>query len=83
MVSVPQIPYAAIGIGVAILFGVWAFLVADTVRERAIILIAPLLALVAPSLVPSRAGRAISLVLWMAYGIGCIIYLRLNGLEIR
>jgi hypothetical protein len=83
MVPVPQIPYAAIGIGVAILFGVWAFLVAETARERAVILVAALLAFAVPSLVPSRAGRAVSIVVWMAYGIGCIIYLRLHGLEIR
>jgi hypothetical protein len=83
MVPVPQIPYAAIGIGVALLFGLWSFLVAETARERAVILIAPMAALAVPYIAPSRAGRVVSLVLWMAYGIGCIIYLRLNGVGVR
>lgn len=83
MVPVPQIPYTAIGIGVAVLFGVWAFLVAETLRQRAVIVIAPLIAFALPYVVRSRAGRVGALALWMAYGIGCIIFLRLNGLEIR
>ena len=83
MVPVPQIPYTAIGIGVAVLFGVWAFLVAETIRQRAVIVIAPLIAFALPHVVRSQAGRVGALALWMAYGIGCIIFLRLNGLEIR
>ena len=34
---VPQNPYAAIGIGIAVIFGVWAIVVAETVKERAVI----------------------------------------------
>jgi hypothetical protein len=36
-----------------------------------------------PVLFPSRIGRLISLVGWMLYGVGCIIYLRLNGIGVR
>jgi glycerol-3-phosphate dehydrogenase len=83
MIAVPQIPYAGIGLGVALLLGVWAFLVAETVKERAIIAIAPVLAFAVRVVIPTRAGRVISLVGLMVYGIGCIIYLRLNGMGIR
>jgi hypothetical protein len=80
---VPQIPYTAIGIGVAALFGIWAFIVAETVKERGIIAGIPTLAFLIPVLFPSRIGRLISLVGWMLYGVGCIIYLRLNGIGVR
>jgi hypothetical protein len=83
MFPVPQIPYAGIGLGVALLLGIWAFLIAETVRERAVIAIAPVLAFAVRIVIPTRAGRVISLAGLMVYGIGCIIYLRLNGLGIR
>jgi hypothetical protein len=80
---VPQIPYTAIGIGVAVIFGVWAFIVAETVKERGLIAGIPALVFLIPVLFPSRIGRLISLVGWMLYGVGCIIYLRLNGIGVR
>jgi hypothetical protein len=83
MVAVPQIPYAGIGLGVALLLGIWAFLIAETVRERTVIAIAPIFAFAVRFIIPTRAGRVISLVGLMVYGIGCIIYLRLNGMGIR
>jgi hypothetical protein len=78
-----QIPYAAIGIGVAVLFGVWAFLVAETVKARAVIAGAAAVVFLVGALFPTPAGRLISLLAWMIYGIGCIIFLKYNGLEIR
>ena len=80
---VPQIPYSAIGIGIAVIFGVWAFVVAETVKERSVIAGAALLAFLAGSIFHSRAGQLVVLIGWVVYGIGCIIFLRLNGLEIR
>jgi hypothetical protein len=80
---VPQIPYTAIGIGVAVIFGVWAFIVAETLKERGLIAGIPALVFLIPVLFPSRIGRLISLVGWMLYGVGCIIYLRLNGIGVR
>ena len=77
------IPYGAIGIGIAVIFGVWAFIVADTVRARAILAGIPVLIFVIGGLLPSRAGQLITLFGWVLYGVGCIIYLRLNGMEIR
>lgn len=80
---VPQIPYTAIGMGVAILLGVWAFFVAETGKERAVIAGVPAVFFLIRLIFPSPAGCLISLVGWMVYGIGCIIYLRYNGIAVR
>ncbi|RPI99923.1 MAG: hypothetical protein EHM31_09215 [Candidatus Aminicenantes bacterium] len=80
---IPQIPYSAIGIGIAVIFGVWAFIVADTDKEKAVIAGAAILIFLAGRLFQSSAGRLIVLIGWMVYGVGCIIYLRLNDVEIR
>jgi predicted MFS family arabinose efflux permease len=79
----PQLPYAAIAIGIAVIFGVWAFIVADTDKERAVIAGIPLFVFLIRVIFPTMAGQVISLIGWVIYGIGCIIYLRLNGMEIR
>ena len=78
-----QIPYAEIGIGIAIILGAWAFIVAEDERERAVIVGLPILIILIRFLFPSHAGRLISLLGWMLYGLGCIIFLRLNGMSVR
>ncbi len=78
-----QIPYTEIGIGVAIILAVWAFLVAETDRARAVIVGIPVLVFLLRLVFPSPAGRLISLLGWMLYGLGCIIFLRLNGMSVR
>jgi len=80
---IPQIPYTEIGLGIAIIFGVWSFLVAETVKERAVIAAIPIALFLTSLIVRSPAGHLISLIGWMIYGLGCIIYLRYNGMEIR
>jgi hypothetical protein len=80
---VPQIPYSAIGIGIAVIFGIWAFIVAETAKERSVIAGIAILIFFVGAILRSRAGRVISLIGWVLYGIGCIIYLRFNGMEIR
>jgi CBS-domain-containing membrane protein len=80
---VPQIPYSAIGIGIAVIFGVWAFIVAETVKERAVIAGIPAVIFLVGALFRSPVGQLISLIGWVIYGVGCIIYLRFNGMEIR
>lgn len=80
---VPQIPYAAIGIGIATILGVWAFLIAETVKERAIIIGIPILIFLIPIVIRSRSAQLIFLVGLMIYGLGCIIFLRYNGVGIR
>jgi Ca2+/Na+ antiporter len=80
---IPQIPYSAIGIGIAVIFGVWAFVIAETFKERAIIAGIPAVILFCGALFRSRAGQLITLIASMLYGLGLIIYLRFNGMEIR
>jgi len=80
---IPQIPYSAIGLGIALLAGVWAFFVAETVRDKAIILAAAAVSFGLRFLIPSRSGHVVSFVALMVYGIGCLIYLRLNGIGVR
>jgi hypothetical protein len=80
---IPQIPYAGIGIGIAVIFGVWAFIVAETIEERAVIAGIPIVVFLIPVIFPSRIGWLISTIAWVVYGVGCIIYLRYNGVEIR
>jgi len=78
-----QIPYGTIGIGIAIIFGIWAFLVAETVKERAIIAGVAVVVFLIAVIFQSRVGQLISLIGWMLYGLGCIVYLRYNGIGIR
>jgi hypothetical protein len=80
---VPQIPYSAIGIGIAVIFGVWAFIVAETVKERADIAGIATLVFLIGAIFRSPAGQLIALLGWAVYGIGCIIFLRLNGVGVR
>ncbi len=78
-----QIPYSAIGIGIAIIFGVWAFIVAETVKERAVIAGLAVLVFLIGAILRTRTGQLIALIGWVVYGVGCIIFLRLNGMEVR
>jgi hypothetical protein len=80
---VPQIPYSAIGIGIAVIFGVWAFIVAETVKERAVIAGFAVLVFLGGAIFRSPAGQLIALLGWIVYGVGCIIFLRLNGVGVR
>ena len=80
---VPQIPYSAIGIGIAVIFGVWAFIVAETVKERTVIAGIPAVIFLVGALFRSPVGQLMSLMGWVIYGVGCIIYLRLNGMQVR
>jgi hypothetical protein len=78
-----QIPYDAIGIGIAVIFGVWAFIVAETAKERVIIAGIPMVVFLIRLVFPGPAGQLVSLIGWMVYGLGCIVYLRYNGMDIR
>jgi hypothetical protein len=80
---VPQIPYSAIGIGIAVIFGLWAFIVAETVKERAIIAGFAVLVFLIGAIFRSPAGQLVALLGWIVYGVGCIIFLRLNGVGVR
>jgi hypothetical protein len=78
-----QIPYSAIGIGIAVIFGIWAFIVSETVKEKAVIAGIFILVFLIGAICRSPAGQLIALIGWVVYGVGCIVFLRLNGMEIR
>jgi hypothetical protein len=56
---IPQIPYQEIGLGVAILVGIWAFFVAETAKERALIVGIPAVILLLSFIARSSAGQLI------------------------
>ena len=78
-----QIPYTEIGIGVAIILGARAFIIAEDERARAFIVGLPVLIFLIRLVFPRPAGRLASLFGWMLYGLGCIIFLRINGISVR
>ncbi len=78
-----QIPYADIGLGVAIILGIWAFLVAETIGARVVIAAIPVILFLIRVIFPSAAGVLVTLVGFMLYGIGCIIYIRYQGFPVR
>jgi hypothetical protein len=67
-----QIPYAAIGTGIVLLLGVWAFVAAI---PTAILLVRWLFRPV--------PGRLVSFVALMLYGVGLVVFLRLSGVRVR
>jgi hypothetical protein len=80
---IPQIPYAAIGLGTSVLLGIWAFLVAETDRERVLIGAALAVLLFLRVLWRGPTGNVVSLVCWMVFGICCLLFLRWRGVRIR
>jgi len=79
---IPQIPYAAIGIGIAVIVATWAFIIAGTAGERAVIAGVAILLFLVGSAFRSLIGQVIALVGWVVYGVGCLIFLRLKGMGV-
>jgi hypothetical protein len=82
MPPIPQIPYALIGQGVALLLAILAFSEAE---DKGRILLVGLWALsfLLPIVFPSLIMRQVNLFLRLAIGIGCFVYLRYKGYFIR
>jgi hypothetical protein len=76
------IPYEAIGIGIAVIFGIGAFTIAETIKERAVITAWAIFVFFIRLVFPGPAGQLASLIGWTVYGIGCFIYLRYKGMSI-
>jgi hypothetical protein len=77
------IPYGAIGIGLAILLGVWAFIEADSVKGRVFIAATMVVIFSLPVVWQSAAASLISLIGWVVFGLGCYIFLRYRGAGVR
>jgi hypothetical protein len=78
-----QIPYAAIGTGIVLLLGVWAFVVAETALARVLIAAIPTAILLVRWLFRPVPGRLVSFVALMLYGVGLVVFLRLSGVRVR
>ena len=77
------IPYGTIGFGIALLVGIWAAILAETVKGR-LFIIGTMVALFLLRFVPlGRAGQIIGAVGWTVFGIGAIIFIKWKGVGIR
>ena len=76
------IPYQAIGIGLGFLLGIWAFIVADSVKGRILIASAMAVIFLLPVVWRSPAAGLISFICWVIFGLGCYIFLRYRGVGV-
>jgi hypothetical protein len=77
------IPYAAIGIGIAVILGIWAFFEAESDRGRIFIAAVMIVLFLLPVLRRSGVGRLAQLVGVVVFGLGCYLFLRSRGAGIR
>ncbi len=77
------VPYAAIGICVALVFGIWALIEAESNRGRIFVVVCLIIFLLLPVFWRTGAGRLAQLVGGMIFGIGCYIFIRWRGYGIR
>jgi hypothetical protein len=80
---IPQIPYGAIGIGISILLGIWAFIEAETDRGRILIAAVMAFLFLLHILWRSPTGNLVWLISWMLFGICCFIFVKWRGVRIR
>jgi len=80
---IPQIPYTAIGIGISVLLGIWAFIEAETDRGRVVIAAAAAFLMIMRVCWRSRTGNLAWLVGFMIFGICCFIFIKWRGVRIR
>ncbi len=79
---VPQIPYRAIGIGLGLILGIWAFAHAET-RGKAIIAAAMAVLFFLPVLIRTSWASTFSGIGWALLGVASYVYLRWAGVAIR
>jgi len=77
------IPYGLIGIGLGFLLGVWAFIMADSVKGRIFIAVVMAFIFFFPVLWRRPGAQLISFIGWIIFGLGCVIFLKLRGVGIR
>jgi len=76
------IPYQAIGIGLGFLLGIWAFIVADSVKGRVFIAATMMAIFFLPVVWQSGAARLVSFIFWMVFALGCYIFLKYRGVGV-
>jgi len=78
-----QLPYGAIGIGIGIILGVWAFLRAETAGGRVLVAGLAIAIFFLPVIWRGPAGPIARLIGQMLFGIGCYIFIKLRGVPLR
>jgi hypothetical protein len=77
------INYGAIGVGVGLLLGVWAFIQAESAGGRIFIAATMAGLFFLPIVWRRSAASFISYLGWSVFGIGCLIFIKLRGVNIR
>ena len=73
------VPYQSIGIRIGVLLGIIAFLAAESVRGRILIITAMILLFLLPSVWPHSTARFISFFAWIVFGLGCYVFVKYRG----
>lgn len=77
------INYGAIGVGIGLLLGIWAFIEAESIKGRVFIVTTMICLFFLPVLWRRSAAFIASYIGWAVFGIGCYIFIKLRGVGIR
>ena len=78
-----MIPYAAIGVGIGVILGIWALVQAKTAGGRILIAALMIAVFFLPAVWRGPAGRLAQFIGWILFGIGCYLFIKLRDLPIR
>ncbi|MGA2361161.1 MAG: hypothetical protein ABSG73_01755 [Candidatus Aminicenantales bacterium] len=77
------INYGAIGVGIGLLLGVWAFIEAESVGGRIFIAATMACLFFLPVVWRRSTASFVSYLGWPVFGIGCFIFIKLRGVNLR
>ena len=80
---IPQIPYGAIGFGIALLVGIWAAILAETDKGRLFIIGIMIGLFILRFAWSGATARLAGSIGWTIFGIGAIIFIKWKGVGIR
>lgn len=80
---IPQIPYGAIGLGIAFLVGIWAVIMAETPKGKIILVGIMVFLFFLRVLWTGTAGFIVSLVGWILFALFCLVFIKWKGVGIR
>jgi len=75
--------YVAIAVGLGLLFGIWAFIEAESIKGRVFIVTTMVCLFFLPVVWRRLAAFHVSYIGWALFGIGCYIFIKLRGVGIR
>jgi hypothetical protein len=77
------INYGAIGVGIGLLLGVWAFIETESVGGRIFIAATIICLFFLPIVWRRSTASFFSYIGWSVFGIGCLIFIKLRGVNLR